>query len=470
MPPNFPPNKRRFAKQSSSSDSLAETVRAYEEAHRQLPIVKTTHTPSGQILDWIPIESQVAKGRIATPPPDPKVSALVADPIHQPATFEMHDRRNERGPAGTVPVLRRDLSRLAATDDGRAFARKRKVDGRHLMSRSSQAPADPDPFGYYHTTSGEFRTSYGCQSVLNMWAPACQLGRDHSLSQFGIQNYDNKLLQSLEAGWGVSPDQYGDSQPHLFIYYTTNGYTKDADNVGGYNQDWKGWVQVDTHIFPGALINGISIPGGTQHIITIKFQLYQGNWWFQVQGVWMGYYPASLFQGTAKAGTTLADHGDWTAFWGEVYSDLADPTQTTSDMGSGKFAEEGWTRAAYQRNTLLQTDRQGTLTNSNGTTSFEDATYYDIQTHLNSGTSWGSYFWFGGPGRVPRYFPKVPKKQVTVILGGADGTLITIDANGHIKIVPSHGPGDPELLRALEIIYERLEGVGQLAQGTSGIR
>jgi hypothetical protein len=66
--------------------------------------------------------------------------------------------------------------------------------------------------------------------------------------------------------------------------------------------------------------------------------------------------------------------------------------------------------------------------------------------------------------------PKVPTKQVTVILGGADGTLITIDANGHIKIVPSHGPGDPELRRAIELIYERLEGVGQLTEGPSGIR
>ena len=40
-----------------------------------------------------------------------------------------------------------------------------------------------------------------------------------------------------------------------------------------------------------------------QRIITLKYQLYQGNWWFQVQGIWLGYYPATLFQGTAAAFT-----------------------------------------------------------------------------------------------------------------------------------------------------------------------
>jgi hypothetical protein len=34
-----------------------------------LKIVKTTTTPSGQTIDWVPIESQNPSGKIATAPP-----------------------------------------------------------------------------------------------------------------------------------------------------------------------------------------------------------------------------------------------------------------------------------------------------------------------------------------------------------------------------------------------------------------
>jgi hypothetical protein len=209
-------------------------------------------------------------------------------------------------------------------------------------------------------------------------------------------------------------------------------------------------VQLDKNIFPGAQINGLSAFGGVQEVITIKFQLWQGNWWFQVNGVWLGYYPATLFQGSAATDTTLGDHGSWVGFWGEVYSWLDDPTRTTTDMGSGNFAEAGWQWSAFQSNTLVQSSRQGTLVDSNGVPSVEDSTYYDIETHMNSGSSWGSYFWFGGPGSRGRRRrgPQVTGEVVRIIIGGADGTLVTIDANGHIKIIPTPGP-DP---------YYRLRG------------
>ena len=33
-------------------------------------MIKTTKTPSGQILDWIKIESQLPTGQVASPPPE----------------------------------------------------------------------------------------------------------------------------------------------------------------------------------------------------------------------------------------------------------------------------------------------------------------------------------------------------------------------------------------------------------------
>ena len=419
-------------------------------------IVKTTRTPSGQIVDWVRRESQAPGGRIASPPPLSAPDLATGGSTHGAATFELADPAVERGPAGTVPLLRGHAS--MAHDGERARPRKRAVDARSLQSRAPRPPvAPPDPLGYYHATTSEWTTCYGCQTTLNVWAPECELPVDHSLSQFGIQNYDNGKLQSLEAGWIVSRGQFGDALPHVFVYFTNDGYVGDqADGVRGYNRDVAGWVQYDENIFPGALIGGLSQFGSTQDEITIKFQLWEGNWWFQVQGIWLGYYPATLFQGQWPAGTSLGDHASWVAFWGEVYSGRADATQTTTDMGSGRFAEEGWQWSAYQRNARVQTGRAGLLVDSDGLPSDEDSAYYDILQHVRSGSSWGSYFWYGGPGHRPHVskFRELTGEVVRIIIGGAGGTLVTIDAQGHIRVIPMPQPDDlrqlahdPALLR-----------------------
>src|SRR5258708_20607519 len=70
-------------------------------------VVKTTKTSSGRLLDWIPIESQVAGGKIATPPPSLPTyrSASLATPNEDPR-FVLYDSALERRPQGTVPLLR----------------------------------------------------------------------------------------------------------------------------------------------------------------------------------------------------------------------------------------------------------------------------------------------------------------------------------------------------------------------------
>lgn len=43
-----------------------------------------------------------------------------------------------------------------------------------------------------------------------------------------------------------------------------------------------------------------------------------------------------------------------------------------------------------------------------------------------------------------------PGNAVTLILGGNDGPLITIDGHGVIKVLPPEGPGDPETELAID--------------------
>jgi hypothetical protein len=64
---NVRPRGRPVKDAARERRNLAE-IREYLRSRRErLNVVKTTRTPNGQVLDWIPIESQV-RGKIATPP------------------------------------------------------------------------------------------------------------------------------------------------------------------------------------------------------------------------------------------------------------------------------------------------------------------------------------------------------------------------------------------------------------------
>ena len=82
-------------------------IRSYfEERRKNLSILATTTSPTGQIIDWIPVESQ---GIVATPPPSP---AIQSDRGASVAVAELDMEGAEKGPKGTVPVLRKNLDAI----------------------------------------------------------------------------------------------------------------------------------------------------------------------------------------------------------------------------------------------------------------------------------------------------------------------------------------------------------------------
>jgi hypothetical protein len=414
--------------QTQLNPELSNWLKARQSA---LKIVKTTTTPSGQTLDWITTETQDPAGKIASAPPTAPMQLRVADaqkPV-KPATFELDDPAVERGPAGTVPIVRPNLSvlttKIAVTDylskSGSILANK---------NRPNKKPADPNPFGYFHGTDGQDVTAYGCDFILNVWDPTINNpstpgGDDHSILQTWLQNYSKPQLQSLEGGWTVDQNLNGDTQPHIFTYYTVNGYTQDGNNLGGYNTQVNGWVQYSNSVFPGIRISTVSTYGGEQWEVSMKFQLYreptngQFNWWIAVQGIWMGYYPASLYNGG------LGNNVGWIGFGGEVFSSLSNPSLTRDQMGSGWQAQAGWTKAAYLSNLRNQSDLNGTMVNNNGSASSDTATGsganpYDILDTMNSGSSWGSYLYVGGPTPVAPVAAKFNQVTFNIGTGGDD--------------------------------------------------
>ena len=383
-----------------------ELVKWLEARQASLKIVKTTTTLSGQTIDWVPIESQHPSGKIATAPP-----AVAPEHRAKAASFELDDPRIERGPAGTVPILRPDIARLskfAGVKDLHSKAGSEIVN----KSRPNLNPTDPNPFQYFHGQDNQWGTFYGWDGYLNVWDPAINVpaggnGTDHSILQLWLQNYNTGATQSLEGGWTVDESLNGDNQPHLFTFFIVNGYKNLGDYKGGYNAQQKGWIQVSNSIFPGARINGTSTFDSTQFEISMKFQLYQEpnssvfNWWVNVQGNWIGYYPATLF-GAGGLGVNV----QWAASGGEVFSSLSNPEQTQDQMGSGFVAAGGFGKSAYVRNLRLQTDMNGTMTENNGYASTDAAVPggaepYTINLDMESGSAWESYYFVGGPSAVP---------------------------------------------------------------------
>src|SRR5208282_5088412 len=94
-------------------------------------------------------------------------------------------------------------------------------------------------------------------------------------------------------------------------------------------------------------------------------------------------------------------------------------------MGSGWQAPGGWTHSAYLRNLRNQSDLNGTMVNNNGAASSDTGTGggtnpYDIQDFMNSGGSWGSYLFVGGPTQYAAPLAKFNQITFNIGTGGDD--------------------------------------------------
>lgn len=352
-----------------------------------LDIVKTTFTKANTI-DWIPIQSQ---GQIASPPPQRVVQSSINNasiPI-----MELEQPGVELGPSGTVPVARMSLDYLTSSTNV-----KKQLPPKQLGPNSKRQYSGD----HWYVTSDQAVSNIGGTATYSVFDAYVENSGDFSLLQTAVTKSNVPLPgnpsqtggQTLEAGWINYPAQV--SSPHLFTYYTTNGYTSQGNNVGGWNQDVQGWVQVDSTIFPGTVFAPDSTIGGTQYELQIAYQLYEGNWWLWVLNRWIGYYPASLYSANeANAAATLADGSDTIFYYGEIYQ--SESALTTTDMGSGMQGATGFGNAAYIHN-MVYMDPSGN--NQAYTAGFadSDSSRYSHSTTASPAGSWGSYVYLGGPG------------------------------------------------------------------------
>jgi hypothetical protein len=212
-------------------------------------------------------------------------------------------------------------------------------------------------------------------------------------------------MQAIEAGKIESPPR-NEARPRFFTYFRTAGGAS-GDWVGGYDALVRGWVQHSATVAPGmSLVSWESRARGNQYSLDVEVRLHAGNWWVWAAGEWAGYYPhckggdaPPCATGTLFSATGIRDQADRLDWYGEVFDSSA-PRPTSTDMGSGAFAAEGWQRAAYFRNltyfwapathwwwdggALLVTDRE---------------CYSGAGPFYSDDPAWRNWFFFGGPGK-----------------------------------------------------------------------
>ncbi|KAM3558471.1 hypothetical protein ARSEF4850_004588 [Beauveria asiatica] len=375
-----------------ASAALAAAV-AVPRPAQGLDIVKTVVLDDGRVLDWVRRESQHDNFTLPADWNSDKRNNRLVERFVYPIPQHL------RGPEGTVPILRRGLvpfpeKRPPVVDASASPMVQLKT---YLFEQQQQQDYTGQ---HWYATTGKGTKVTGGGGSISMFEPYLASKSDFSLIQTAMVRWYAKTVewgtvtQSLEAGWMYYPPR--GPKPMFFVFFNTNGYQGSSDYMCGWNTEVKGWVQADDSIFPGMSFEHMSVIGGEHHDFDVKFHLDDGKWWLKAFGKDIGYYPAELFSKQSKTEDTLAAYGDVINFFGEVYNSGAELTNT--DMGSGNFPEAGDGKVAYVKNMVYLDGDGKEQMFTDGYIQESDRTRYRIKPFWNSGTTWKSYIYLGGPG------------------------------------------------------------------------
>ncbi|KAG8649812.1 hypothetical protein MANES_08G142300v8 [Manihot esculenta] len=289
--------------------------------------------------------------------------------------WQLWHTNGTRCPKGTVPIRRSTVHDVLRAKSLFDFGKKQRS---LSLARRSDAPDVVSGKGHEHAIAytGTSQEVYGAKATINVWDPSIQLVNEFSLSQIWVLSgsFDGSDLNSIEAGW--QSDSY--------------------QATGCYNLLCAGFVQTNNRIAIGAAISPVSSYAGNQYDITILIwkDPKLGNWWMGFgDNTLVGYWPAELF-------THLADHATMVEWGGEVVNSRANGLHTSTQMGSGHFAEDGFGKASYFRN-LEIVDSDNSLTSAQAISILaENTNCYNIKSSYNN--EWGTHFYYGGPGNNPQ--------------------------------------------------------------------
>jgi hypothetical protein len=387
----------RVASASAFAEMKAHVLRQYEAVDPE----RVRHgfaDDNGSIFDCVPVEQQPAlRGAPRTLPsapdlPRPARTAAAESPQRlvsplSPTRKDAHGNVMFCDP-GTIPLQRITLEQLARFDSLRGFFQKSPGEGRGLLRHGGRSRTEA-PGDHLYAHAFQFVSNLGGHSVLSLWNPPVRQGEVFSLSQQWYAGGSGTGLQTAEVGWQVYPQLYGRASPVFFIYWTADGY----NSTGCYNLSCSAFVQTNGSWAIGGAFGSWSVIGGAQRFVEFAFYLYRGNWWLYANGTTaahaIGYYPGALYRGGV-----LAARADRIDYGGETVGNTSWPP-----MGSGRFAQDGYLYAAYQRTIYYYPTTGGAvfarLTKSETTPSWYTANVIDYAA------PWNQTIFFGGPGGAP---------------------------------------------------------------------
>ncbi|KFK37131.1 hypothetical protein AALP_AA4G217000 [Arabis alpina] len=213
-------------------------------------------------------------------------------------------------PQGTIPVRR---------------------DGATLTRTEPDSPSSTPGHEYALVSTKSPSKIYGAKAKINVWASKVEEGSDEmSIGQIWLTTgeYKTDNVNTIEIGYQVYPMFYLDNNPRLFIFWTCPGF-----------------IQTSGSIVLGGSITPISSFGGSQSEITVLVwkDPKQGNWWLSIGSLVIGYWPAELFR-------ELGDYATTVEYGGEITNSLTSGRHTTTEMGTGRFSDEGVGKVSYIRN------------------------------------------------------------------------------------------------------------------------
>ncbi|GFP95637.1 hypothetical protein PHJA_001707900 [Phtheirospermum japonicum] len=371
------------------------------------PPIETIESPDGDIIDCVHISHQPAFDH-----PFLKDHKIQARPSYHPEGLfdenKMSTGPNERPnaitqlwhmkgmkcPKDTIPIRRTKKDDVLRASSVRRYGKK------NHKSVPKPRSADPDfinESGHQHAIAYvEGEKYYGAKATINVWEPKIQQSNEFSLSQIWVLGGSfGEDLNSIEAGWQVYMS--------ALIYMVTTtlgssliGLVMAYQATGCYNLLCSGFIQVNSDIAMGASISPVSGFRNSQYDISILIwkDPGEGHWWMQFgRDYVLGYWPSFLF-------SYLADSASMIEWGGEVVNSESNGQHTSTQMGSGRFPEEGFGRSSYFRN-IQVVDSSNNLKTPKGLGTYtEQSNCYDVQTGSND--DWGRFFYYGGPGRNPK--------------------------------------------------------------------
>jgi Neprosin len=360
------------------------------QQYRGYPIVKAIQGFSGDVTYWVTSDALPVPALPALPW---TATDLLPPDGAERARTELERFPELRGPLGTTPIHRPAFSAYIQGETGAASPQDYLEHGQVAGQPSGQQRL------YAGLTLPQ--ANRGASGTINPFAVDVEKGT-FSLIEIAVACPTDGPMQE-QIGVAISIDRANpfldDGKPRLHVEFMTHGGATFGPRIGGWDEVQEGFVPYPGRPYgPGGVVTA-SAPGlllQQEHRVDI-FQAPNGDWYIAHNGNLLGHYPAGLFR--------MLNQGACRAAW---YGEVFDPTPTDwtwTDMGSGRFAVDGYGYAAYVRDPMYLDLNYAPLYAQDDPTKPDRFSITPVDDHCYTRSqlpkfapSWVRYLYLGGPG------------------------------------------------------------------------